>query len=422
MAELAVVTMQLQASRTSAVRRESFFARESDFRSSLLSAGDDTQISKKTRTAGTPRRCRMRVIVSEGSLKSGVLPSRVRGWLESSPGEGACWLRSRAEYRDLYAMEKLGCRLLTGDGLPKSVQEGVGWLKKSAESGNPFAMEKLADYELDEIEAPASAVEGERWLRTAVVAGYRLAVVNLGSRLITGIGVAPLPEEGERLLREAADQGSQIATIKLGIHLLSGWGLKCNLEEGLLWLKRAGATNASQLLELGLYLYQKSRTATSKAARGLAKEAYILFHEARCQGSHIASLNLAYLLRRGEIMDASCPSLDELLSEHLGQKDSFAFVNQALRLARGIQCDTDWGAADALIAELRDSGTVLEWWFARSREGDPEGHLVTGWLGRHQLAIDPDGFKVARRMDLARSGGWLVPQWMNDPVPAEPNS
>ncbi len=356
------------------------------------------------------------------SVKNIVSPSSFRGWLESSPSEGERWLRNRAQDGDLYAMEKLGRRLLTGDGLSKSIDEGLGWLKKSAELGNPFAMENLAEYELDENETHGSSAEGERWLRTAVENGHRLAAVNLGTRLITGNGLAPDPEHGERLLREAAQQGSQIAMIKLGTHLLSGWGLNLNQEEGLRWLRRAGATNASQLLELGLYVYQKSLTATTKAARGLAKEASNLFQEARRQGNRTASLNLAYLLRRGEITDASWPSLDELLSEHLKQKDSFAFVNQALRQARGIQCNTDWKAADALFGKLQDSGNVLEWWFARSREGDPEGHLVTGWLGRHQLATDPDGFQIARRMDLARDGGWLVPEWMNHPATAQQNS
>jgi len=162
--------------------------------------------------------------------------------------------------------------------------------------------------------------------------------------------------------------------------------------------------------------------ATTKAARGLAKEASVLFQEASRQGNPIASLNLAYLLRRGEITDASCPPLDELLSEHLKQNNSFAFVNQALRLAGGIQCNTDWKAADALFGKLQDSRNILEWWFPRSLEGDPEGHLVTGWLGRHQLATDPEGFAVARRMDLARDGGWRVPQWMNDPPKTQQNS
>jgi TPR repeat protein len=355
------------------------------------------------------------------SVKNLATASILRGWLESSPVEGERWLRTSAQDGDLFAMEKLGLRLLTGDGLSKSPKEGLEWLKKSAELGNPFAMEKLAEYELDEDASPDSSADGERWLRNAVAHGHRFAMVSLGSRLMTGDGLTPDPGQGERLLREAAQQGSQIAMIKLGTYLLSGWGLNQDHEEGLRWLLRAGATNASQLLELGLYLYQKSLSTTTKAARGLAKEASILFQEAHRQDNPIASLNLAYLLRRGEIADASFPPLDELLSEHLKQKDSFAFVNQALRLARGIQCNADWKAADALFGELQDSGNVLAWWFARSREGDPEGHLVTGWLGRHQLAVDPEGFQVAQRMDLARKGGWSVPEWMDCPATAKQN-
>ncbi len=349
--------------------------------------------------------------------------SGFRGWLESSPCEGELWLRSRAHDGDVYAMEKLGLRLLTGDGLPKSIDEGLAWLKKSAEVGNPFAMEKLAEYELDENETAGSSAQGERWLRTAVERGYRLAMVNLGTRLMRGNGLAPDPEQGERLLCEAAQQGSQIAMIKLGTYLLSGWGLNHNREQGLRWLLRAGATNADQVLELGLHLYQKSLSATStKAKRGLAEEAGVLFREALQQGNRIAGLNLAYLLRRGEIADAFCPSLDELLSEPLKQEDSFALVNQALRLAKGIQCNVDWQAADILCARVKDCGNVLEWWFARSQEGDPEGQIVTGWLGRHKLAVDPNGFEIAQRMDLARRGGWLVPDWMNDFATAQQNS
>ncbi len=356
------------------------------------------------------------------SVKNIVSPSTFRGWLESSAREGERWLRIRAQDGDLYAMEKLGLRLLNGDGLPKSGEEGLGWLRKSAELGNPFAMEKLGEYELDENNASDSCAEGERWLRNAIELGHRLAMVSLGSRLITGDGLPSDPERGEQLLREAAHQDIQIAMIKLGTYLLSGWGLEHNREEGLRWLRRAGATNADQLLELGLHLYQKSLTAATKVALGLAREASILFREASRQGNSIASLNLAYLVRRGEVTDPLCPSLDELLSDHLKQKNSFAFVNQALRLARGIQCNTDWKAADALFGKLQDSGSVLEWWFARSQEGDPEGHLVTGWLGRHHLAADPEGFQLARRMDLARNGGWLVPEWMNDSASAKQNS
>src|SRR5438876_9172916 len=110
------------------------------------------------------------------SVQNVATASTLRGWLESSPVVGERWLRTSAQGGDLYAMEKLGLRLLTGDGLPKSIEEGLKWLKKSAELGNPFAMEKLAAYEIDENETPGSCADGERWLRTAVENGRRLAM------------------------------------------------------------------------------------------------------------------------------------------------------------------------------------------------------------------------------------------------------
>src|SRR5260370_19282258 len=93
------------------------------------------------------------------ALKNIASASSFRGWLESSPSEGERWLRGSAQNGDLYAMEKLGLRLLTGDGLPKSLEEGLGWLKKSAALGNPFAMEKLAEYKLDENGTPHSSAD-----------------------------------------------------------------------------------------------------------------------------------------------------------------------------------------------------------------------------------------------------------------------
>ena len=64
--------------------------------------------------------------------------------------------------------------------------------------------------------------------------------------------------------------------MKLGTYLLSGWGLNRDQEEGLRWLRRAGARTASQLLELGLQLYQKSLAVTKKAARGLENVSFCL--------------------------------------------------------------------------------------------------------------------------------------------------
>src|SRR6266481_3096880 len=137
---------------------------ETDTKSSTLDLGLDSLVHLKRQ--------------GQFSVRNIASATTFQGWLESSPIEGERWLRTSAQDGDLYAMEKLGMRLLTGDGLPKSIDEGLDWLEKSAELGNPFAMEKLAEYKFDEGQTRDSSAEGERWLRKAVEHGYRLAIVN----------------------------------------------------------------------------------------------------------------------------------------------------------------------------------------------------------------------------------------------------
>ncbi len=72
------------------------------------------------------------------SLKNIVSPSSFRGWLESSPSDGERSLRSAAQDGDLYAMEKLGLRLLSGDGLRKLRAKAQRSLRESTELCNPF--------------------------------------------------------------------------------------------------------------------------------------------------------------------------------------------------------------------------------------------------------------------------------------------
>jgi hypothetical protein len=61
-------------------------------------------------------------------------------------------------------------------------------------------------------------------------------------------------------------------------------------------------------------------------------------------------------------------------------------MNQALRLARGVQCDVDW-EADRLVAELPGSRRITERWQPRAASGDSEGEMVLWWLARHGLTV-----------------------------------
>lgn len=340
--------------------------------------------------------------------------SRFNGWREKSAAEGEKWLRNSAKNGDWWAMENLGLRLISGDGLEKSTEEGLGWMRQAGEQGSAIAMMRLAECLLDGEPSSELRAEAERWLEKAIDLGSHQATIVLGTRLITGAGLSGDPERGEQLLRKAAHGGSQLAHIRLGVYLLSGRGLAQDREEALRWLRRVGVTRPSQLQFVNYYLYQKSLTALSRTqARLLAEEAGVLFYESVQQGNIGDQMNLAYLIRRGEIDPKPYPSLDELLSQHLQQNEPYALINQALRLAKGVECAVDWQLADILVGKIRAAGDVLKWWFARSTESDAEGHLVTGWLVRRHLALDPEQQTLARRMELARAGGWGAPQWMS---------
>ena len=49
--------------------------------------------------------------------------------------------------------------------------------------------------------------------------------------------------------------------------------------------------------------------------------------------------------------------------------------------------------ADSRVGALSSAqaSEALEWWHARAMAGDPEGHLVVGWLGRHGLVAQESG-------------------------------
>lgn len=333
--------------------------------------------------------------------------SRIRGWREHSPTEGEQWLRRAAENGDFYAMEALGLRLFNA----KAFDEGIAWLTKSSELGNPGAMTHLAECLMDMQAPPDTTAKAERWLRQSIECGSTRAMVILGSRLIVGLGLTANPDSGKRLLAAAAQHGSQLAHIKLGTYLLSE-----NREEGLRWLRRIGACEGHHISSLAYYVYMKSLDApTQVGAHILAEEAASLFQEAIRQGRTEEQVNLAYLLRRGEIGSSLYPSIETLLASHVFQEKPAALMNQALRVAAGVECTAEWRVADILVGKIKEGDALLAWWFARSEEGDPEGHLVTGWLVRHHLASDPDGIPLTARMSHARDGGWAVPDWMSHP-------
>jgi TPR repeat protein len=327
------------------------------------------------------------------------LALRSSSWRESSAEAGERWLRERVQADDPFAMELLSLRLIEGDGVARSVQEGEFWLERSAQCGNPAAIQMLSDRRTLNAD-PQTSLDDPSTLVTAA------------SRLIEG-GSA---ERGQQLLRNAADRGMVLAHVRLATLLMSGAGLPRDQQTALRYLRRLGVTSGIQVGLLGVHTYLKSLAAYGSQRRRLAEDAAILFEESARQGCRDTEVSLAYLLRRGEVSALGRPTLDDLLAWHLENGSSEARINEALRLAAGVECKVDWVAADARFAGLNDVDGVFSWWHDRSAEGDAEGHLVIGWFVRHGYRRDPDGLSLTERLDQARTRGWSVPPWMNNPV------
>lgn len=334
-------------------------------------------------------------------------------WMEKSGANEEAWLRRAAVSGDPFAMEKLAIRLLDRGEESDVQQEGVKWLRRAAELENPFALGTLAERLFNSIGVSQCSQEAEELLLRASKKGYVVATSALGIRRLLGDGVTEDPGSGEALLREAATCRNRRATVILGAHLLRLKNCEEARNEGLLWLQRAGAS-ARDIAKQGLNLYDSALAASSPRVRTrLTEFAAVLFLEAFRRHDSVGALNLAYVLRRGEVVDDTFPCLDELLNPLVRIGEPLAVLNQALRLAAGIQTHVDWHEADRLVGSLGRIDEIPQWWYKRACLDDPEGHLVLGWLARHGLWTDVQNITLVKRFTLARQGGWLAPVWLD---------
>ena len=190
----------------------------------------------------------------------------------------------------------------------------------------------------------------------------------------------------------------------IGTYLLEEYGMERNVNKGLYWLKKSlssGSTRAGIII--GFHYYQENNFY-------LASEYFI---KSYLLGELVGGINTAYMLRRNEItMEHSAFTIMELLERGIEASEPFALVNYAICLASGFQCEVNWKKADYIISNMLHAKEVVSWWYDLTKNNDPEGHLVIGWLVRNMLIDDPDGFEISERMTLAKDGGWKIPEWM----------
>lgn len=324
------------------------------------------------------------------------------------------WLRQAADAGDCFSMERLGQMLLASSGTDQSVSEAFELLERAVELGSASAASVLGLWLLGSgdqtnLRRAKSLVIG------AAERGHLPAAIELSVHLLTRTAMVDELSEGAYWLRWAAIGGDRLAMTLLGRYLIVGEYLAPSLSEGAEWLVLAGASKNTEIPNLGLYVYLRSINGTTATIRArFVLEAASLFLYGHLRGDPLGGAYLAYLIRRTEVPWETFPPLEELLREGLVQKRPFAIVNEALRRARGAQCTVDWTSADRLMQELSTTCGALDWWLRQAEIGDPEGHLVLGWMVRHGLTADPDGLEPRQRFATLIGTEWECPNWLSE--------
>lgn len=156
----------------------------------------------------------------------------------------------------------------------------------------------------------------------------------------------------------------------------------------------------------GLALYNKKKI----------KDSFETFKMGTQYNNPYSQVNLAYMLRRGEGQGDF--NIIDLLDKGIENDIPIAYVNKALSLVMNNWDERQWKEADNIIKNLKTySKDVIEsietWWHELLLQDDTEGHLVIGWLTRHNLISDPEGLTLKERLNKAtRNHDWYVQRFM----------
>jgi len=121
------------------------------------------------------------------------------------------WLRFGAAKGNLKALEILGEKLFTGDGLSQDYKEAIICLFPAAEKGSARAQYLLGTAYAQGAGLFADAQKAAAWLKRSAEQGFAEAQLELGRMYVLGKGVPQNDEAAGKLLRAAARQGNDQA-------------------------------------------------------------------------------------------------------------------------------------------------------------------------------------------------------------------
>lgn len=254
-------------------------------------------------------------------------------------------LRSWADRGDADAQFELGLRLITGEGMKKSLEEGVQFVEKAAKQKHLRAQHIMGTLYEDGVGVKKDFAKAAEWYRISADLGFALSQHSIAAMYEEGRGVKKDSAKAAEWFKKAAEQGNPPSQTAYASKLERGDGVPKSTAKAALWYLKAAQQDFVPAMTRLANLYY-----TGQGVPVDYRRAGAWYHRAARSEDPWASNNLAWFL-------ATCP--EENL--HNGET-AVLLARRALKLVAEVaQSDEQpYEMIDTMAAALARNGEYKE--------------------------------------------------------------
>lgn len=254
-------------------------------------------------------------------------------------------LRSWADRGDADAQFELGLRLITGEGMKKSLEEGVKFVEKAAKQKHLRAQHIMGTLYEDGVGVKKDFARAAEWYRISADLGFALSQHSIAAMYEEGRGVKKDSAKAAEWFKKAAEQGNPPSQTAYASKLERGDGVPKSTAKAALWYLKAAQQDFVPAMTRLANLYY-----TGQGVPVDYRRAGAWYHRAARSEDPWASNNLAWFL-------ATCP--EENL--HNGET-AVLLARRALKLVAEVaQSDEQpYEMIDTMAAALARNGEYKE--------------------------------------------------------------
>lgn len=318
--------------------------------------------------------------------------------------EGLNLLKQLIANRYHRAKEYLALLKIYGFNMDKDIALGTLYFEELVDDNQEAAILQYAELIIEGIYLKKDIKKGEKLLKYLIQKGNSEANYRLAQEYIEGNNLKKHVNSGIHRLRKATELQSKAAILEYGVRLKKGMKIGRDEVKGKKYINNAlEDATPQELFNMGINSY-------SLKDYELATD---LLMKARAGGFQKAGTSLAYMLRRKELKTTeNVFSTFALLENELFNNDITANLNLVLSIVREQTLDTEWLKADSIIKSLGDCSLSIGWWLNIAFSDDPEGHLIIGWLSKHDKIKDPLGYTYKTRFAKVKGRDYTIPSWL----------